>query len=112
MRNHPPGRWRDLIASRLDPNLANEDLQLLQNTVDWSTEDASLLSIRASGATARVLEHLSQNQETGWEVGNYGFAVVMLALLAGIWQWRKRRRSPLLAVSGSTPSGRPVGDAS
>ncbi len=100
------------IASRLDPNLPAEDLQLLQSAVDWSTEDASLLKIRASGATTRVLAHLSQSQETGWEVGNYAFALVALALIAGIWQWRKRRRSPMVAGVATTTGKRPVGGAS
>ena len=99
------------LAGRLSQSLPAEDLQLLQNAVDWSTEDASLLSIRASGATARVLEHLTQGQETGWEVGNYVFAVLALVLIAGVWQWRKRNRSPIISVGGNAGSGskgRPV----
>ncbi|MEJ2291661.1 MAG: Gldg family protein [Deinococcales bacterium] len=92
------------LASRLSQNLAAEDLQLLQNAVDWSTEDASLLSIRASGATTRVLKHLTQAQETDWEIGNYVFALLALVLIAGIWQWRKRNRTSILSTaSGSRP---------
>jgi len=94
------------LAGRLDQSLPAEDLQLLQNAVDWSTEDASLLSIRANGATTRVLEHLTQGQETGWEVGNYVWAVLALVLIAGVWQWRKRNRAPIIQTGGSAPSGR------
>ncbi len=100
------------LASRLSQNLSGEDLKLLQNAVDWSTEDASLLGIRASGATTRVLEHLTQAQETGWEVGNYVFALLALVLIAGIWQWRKRRRSPILGVGGTAPTNRALGGQS
>jgi ABC-2 type transport system permease protein len=92
------------LASRLNQNMAVEDLQLLQNAVDWSTEDASLLNIRANGAITRVLRHLSQGQETGWEVGNYIFAILALALIAAIWQWRKRSRSPIIATAGESSS--------
>jgi len=92
------------LAGRLSQSLPAEDLRLLQNAVDWSTEDASLLSIRASGATTRVLEHLSQGQETGWEIGNYLFAVLALVLIAAVWQWRKRNRTPIIATGGGSPA--------
>ncbi len=100
------------LASRLSQNLSAEDLKLLQNSVDWSTEDASLLSIRASGATTRVLEHLTQAQETGWEVGNYAFALVALVLIAAIWQWRKRNRSPIMGVGAAPSKSRAMGGQS
>jgi ABC-2 type transport system permease protein len=100
------------LASRLNQSLSAEDLKVLQNAVDWSTEDASLLGIRASGDTPRVLEHLSQAQETGWEVGNYLFALLALVLIAGIWQWRKRNRSPIVGVGATPPQGRALGGQS
>ena len=100
------------LASRLNQSLSAEDLKVLQNAVDWSTEDASLLGIRASGDTPRVLEHLSQAQETGWEVGNYLFALLALVLIAGIWQWRKRNRSPIVGVGATPPQSRALGGQS
>ena len=100
------------LASRLSQSLSAEDLQFLQNAVDWSTEDASLLSIRASSATTRVLEHLTQAQETDWEIGNYVFALVALVLIAAIWQWRKRNRSSILGSGPTSRSERAMGGQS
>lgn len=100
------------LASRLNQNLAAEDLQFLQNAVDWSTEDAGLLSIRAHSAVPRVLKHLTQSQETTWEIGNYAFALLALLLIAGVWQWRKRNRTPLVSPPKPSQGGRAVGGQS
>ncbi len=94
------------LASQLGQDRSAENLQLVQNAVDWSVEDADLLDIRASGAKTRVLEHLTASEETDWEVGNYAFALVALLLLAVLWQWRRRSRAPMIATAGSAATDR------
>ena len=66
-------------------------LQLAANTVDWSLEDAGLLSIRSRGHFNRTLPPMKQNQQVFWESINYVLAVVLLVLLA-VWQGYQRRQ--------------------
>ncbi len=70
-------------------------LQFVQNTVDWTTEDTDLLSIRARGSSVRVLNSLTDKEETRWEVLNYAVALIGLLVLGGVWQWRKRAEKPM-----------------
>jgi ABC-2 type transport system permease protein len=79
------------ISSQLAPDRYLNSLQLVQNAVDWSVEDLDLLSIRARAGTVRILDPLTQAEQSGWEWANYGFAVVAL-LLIGLW-WASRRRA-------------------
>ncbi len=90
------------LSAKLGQDRSAENLQLVQNAVDWSLEDADLLSIRAGGAQTRVLAPLGSRQETEWELGNYVVALLALVLLAGVWQWRKRNRAPM---PGLLPQG-------
>jgi ABC-2 type transport system permease protein len=55
-------------------------LQMMANAIDWSMEDASLLSIRARGNYNRTLPPMEQKTQMVWEGLNYLFAA--LALLA------------------------------
>jgi len=79
------------ISSNLTRDRYLNNLQFLQNAVDWSVEDIDLLGIRARGTLTRVLKPMEQREELTWELLNYGMA--LLALI-GIWMiWRARRRS-------------------
>jgi ABC-2 type transport system permease protein len=68
------------ISARLSADRYRNSLQLIQNAVAWSTEDADLLEIRTRGTAARVLRPLSEGEQSFWEVVNY--AAVMVSLLA------------------------------
>lgn len=70
-------------------------LQLAANAVDWSLEDAGLLSIRSRGHFNRTLPPMEHNTQLFWEYLNYGLAVVALiaiALLERRWRRIKQRR--------------------
>lgn len=61
-------------------------LSFLQNVVDWSLEDPSLLALRGRTQFARTLEPLEAEQQQFWEGLNYVLALGGLALV-----WLARR---------------------
>ncbi|VUD59758.1 hypothetical protein TDB9533_02758 [Thalassocella blandensis] len=67
-------------------------LQLAANTVDWSLEDASLMSIRSRGNFNRTLPPMEQNRKMFWEYLNYGLAALALVIIALVQMQRKRSR--------------------
>ena len=79
------------LSSSLSFDRYFNSLQFLQNVVDWSVEDLDLLTIRSRGAAARVLEPMSDEQQSGWEIANY--VVALLAVVAVGWVWRLRQES-------------------
>lgn len=99
------------IASQLGQDRSLNNLQFLQNTVDWSVEDADLLSIRSRGVHTRVLEPLdkevlkigqySLSKKQLWEFGNYIFALLALIIIAIFWQVGKRNQAPLFQLDTS-----------
>jgi ABC-2 type transport system permease protein len=86
------------ITSNLSRDSYLNNVQFVQNMVDWATEDTDLLTIRSRGAQARVLDPLSDKQETRWEVLNYAVALISLVVLGAVWQWRKRAERPMALV--------------
>ncbi len=74
---------------------ARENLQLIQNAVDWSVEDLDLLSIRARGAQSRLLKPMTEGEQRIWEIANYVLALASLGLLALMWQIRRRSERPI-----------------
>lgn len=84
------------LSAQLGQDRSGENLALLQNAVDWSVADADLLAIRSRGNQTRVLRPLAAGQETIWEVANYAAALILLLLIAAVWRWRSRHRSPMI----------------
>lgn len=90
------------ISSSFSRDSYLNNLQFVQNVVDWATEDTDLVSIRSRGTTARMLDPLTDSQETRWEAINYGVALIGLAVIGAVWQWRKRAEKPMpLVLAGS-----------
>lgn len=79
-------------------------LQLTANTVDWSLEDAGLLSIRARGHFNRTLPPMENSAQMFWEYLNYILAALALGVVALVQRQRKktaeRNYLRLLANSG------------
>jgi ABC-2 type transport system permease protein len=71
------------------------NLQLVQNVVDWSSADVELLSIRARGAYARTLRPLEESARSTWEGANYGLVVLALLVIVGFSFIRRRGLQPL-----------------
>ncbi len=89
------------ISSRFNQDRFTLNLQLVQNIVDWASEDLDLLTIRSRGNVTRVLDPLEPNEQRMWEMANY--VVALAALLAIYYAWRVRARDekPLFQSTGT-----------
>ena len=67
-------------------------LELLMNTLEWSLQDQSLLQIRSRAHFNRTLPPMSRQAQQFIEYLNYGLAILLLLLLAGIHGLRTRLR--------------------
>jgi ABC-2 type transport system permease protein len=72
------------------------NVTLLENVVDWSTEDTDLLEIRSKSGAVGTLRPLSDQQRRFWELGQLVFAAWCVAGLA-VFPWLRRRRVVSLA---------------
>ena len=89
------------ISSQLSPERYLNNLQLLQNAVDWSVEDLDLLGIRARGTQTRVLLSMDQGEQSLWEALNYGIALAALIAIGAVWRARRRSEKPMELVEES-----------
>lgn len=71
------------------------NLQFLQNLVDWAVEDVDLLSIRSRGTFARTLIPMEPGTRTTYELVMYAVPVFALGLLAIVSLGRRRRMTPI-----------------
>ena len=76
------------LASHALNTLYTKPLEFMQNAVDWSTEDESLLGLRGKSQFARTLYPMSEDNQRGWELFNYGLAIVGLFF---VWVWQRGR---------------------
>ncbi len=76
----------DLAAAGLGTRYLNP-VQLIENAVDWSLEDRSLLGIRGRGHYSRTLPPMDRDRQMFWEYLNYGLAAAGLLL---VWLLRRR----------------------
>ncbi len=83
------------LGQRLGVDTATNNIQLVQNSAEWFTEDVALSSIRAKSEAARVLIPLSDAEKSRWEIGNYVFALLTLIGLGAIWQIRRSSEKPM-----------------
>ena len=81
------------LSAQFSQEVAVNNVQLVQNSVDWSVEDLDLLGIRTRGTATRVLAPLEVEQQRLWEYGNYAFA--LLALLALYFAYRGGQEEPM-----------------
>jgi ABC-2 type transport system permease protein len=86
------------ISSGLSRDRYLNSLQFLQNAVDWSVEDLDLLGIRSRGAQTRVLDPMTDAQETVWEAGNYGLMLLALVGIGVVWYIRRKQEKPMTLV--------------
>jgi ABC-2 type transport system permease protein len=86
------------MSQNLSADRYLNNLQFMQNAVDWSVEDEDLLTIRSRGTYARLLEPLDQKGQTTWEVANYAVALLALGVVAGVWNLRRRSEQPMELV--------------
>ncbi len=68
-------------------------LQVANNAIDWSLEDAGLMSIRSRGHFNRTLPPLDQRTQVFWEYTNYLLAAIALAAIALFARQHKRKKA-------------------
>ena len=71
------------------------NLQFIQNVVDWAVADVDLLSIRSRGRYARTLRPVAESDRFIWEGANYGFVVLALAGIVILAFFRRNRVEPI-----------------
>ena len=86
------------LSSSLTQDRYLNNLQLVQNAIDWSVEDLDLLDIRARGTLSRVLKPMDAREESFWEALNYGVALMALVAIGAIWRARQRSEQPMALV--------------
>jgi ABC-2 type transport system permease protein len=66
-------------------------LQILENSIDWSLEDSSLLTIRSRSNFNQTLQHISETERRWLEYSSYIIAAIALGgIYAGRWFLQKR----------------------
>lgn len=85
------------------------NLQLVQNLVDWSVADTDLLAIRSRGTFARTLVPMEPSERAMYEYANYGVVVVALGLIVALTVGRRRRLTPMTLdpAPGKRPKSAP-----
>ena len=91
------------MMSAADGTIYTSTVQLLANTVDWSLEDRSLLSIRSRGHFNRTLPPMEPSEQANAEYLNYGVAAFGVFLVAMIHRIRRRGREKRFAKWLSEP---------
>jgi ABC-2 type transport system permease protein len=86
------------ISRRFSRDRYLNNLQFLQNVVDWSVEDEDLLSIRSRGTYARLLKPMEKDEQTFWEGLNYAVALLALVGIGVVWNIRQRSEEPMPLV--------------
>ena len=84
---------RDEIIQLLGSSGGNaylNTLQIMANAIDWSLEDASLLSIRGRSHFNQTLPPMEHGDQLFWEYLNYVLAALALALVAVLQRHRKK----------------------
>jgi len=92
------------LSRSLAPERYLNNLQFMQNAVDWSVEDEDLLTIRSGGSYARLLQPLDNAQKATWMWANYTVALLALAAIGAVWYLRRRGERPMELVDASSPA--------
>jgi ABC-2 type transport system permease protein len=86
------------ISSNFSRDRYLNSLQFLQNAADWSVEDLDLLGIRSRGAQTRVLDPMTDTQETIWEGVDYSLMLLALVGIGVVWYVRRKQEQPMTLV--------------
>lgn len=89
------------LAAQPGGEVHRNNLQLVQNLVDWSVQDTDLLAIRSAGTFARTLRPMDEGEARTFETG---IVALTAALLAGVTAlpFRRRRQTRALPLPAQT----------
>jgi ABC-2 type transport system permease protein len=85
------------LSSDMSGERYRNNLQFVQNAVDWMAEDLELLEIRARGSQVRVLLPRVEDEQPLWEGLNYGIALIALLAIGSVWSYRQSHEEPMLS---------------
>ncbi len=75
------------------------NLEFVQNVIDWTVEDEELLTIRSRGGHARLLAAMSRKEQRFWEIINYVIALGGLFLTAFLGGRMVRNEKPMQLIA-------------
>ena len=93
------------LSQSLSADRYLQNLQLVQNAVDWAAEDEDLLGIRSRGSYARLLNEMDPSQASVWEVANYALMLVSLVVVGVVSYTRRRAEEPMALVDEEDAPG-------
>ncbi len=93
------------LSQSLSADRYLQNLQLVQNAVDWAAEDEDLLGIRSRGSYARLLNEMDPSQASVWEVANYALMLVSLIVVGVVSYTRRRGEEPMALVDEEDAPG-------
>jgi ABC-2 type transport system permease protein len=82
------------LSSQAGSDYVANNVELLQNMVDWSVADTDLLAIRSRGSHTRILE-IEEGARGKWEWANYGLMALALAVVVALTILRQRAQEPM-----------------
>ena len=82
------------LSSQAGSDYVVNNVELLQNMVDWSVADTDLLAIRSRGSHTRILE-IEEGARGKWEWANYGLMALALAVVVALTILRQRAQEPM-----------------
>ncbi len=88
------------LAGQTNTDKITNNLQFVQNMVDWSLADVDLLTIRSRGTFARTLNPTKVKEHAAtWEIFNYAFVILALFGIVGISYFRRRNIQPISIIA-------------
>ena len=97
------------LSSQAGSDYVVNNVELVQNMVDWALADTDLLSIRSRGSHTRILE-IDEASRGKWEWANYGIMGLALAAVVALTVLRQRAQEPI--ALDPRPGGAPAPAAS
>jgi hypothetical protein len=85
------------LAQQLGADLAESNVELVHNAVDWSLADTDLLAIRSHNEATRALT-VNPDSRNAWRNVNIAIALVGLVLVVGIAWLRRRNVQPIITA--------------
>lgn len=82
------------LSQQAGADYVANNLELVQNMVDWAVADTDLLAIRSRGNHTRLLDVKPDSRGT-WEWLNYGLVVLGLGIVVGMNALRRRTLVPI-----------------
>ncbi|HEU5058741.1 MAG TPA: Gldg family protein, partial [Kofleriaceae bacterium] len=100
------------LSSQAGSDYVVNNVELVQNMVDWAVADTDLLAIRSRGSHTRILE-IEEGARGKWEWANYGIMALALAAVVALTLLRQRAQAPIAldprpAGAGAAPAGKEV----